>query len=74
MKSINSALPILIAVLLGIALGAYFSHPPKVKAAGNHNFYVQKVQEGRNTNQSIWSTGYIGFACTQTDCFVAIAE
>jgi len=74
MKSISSALPIVIAVLLGMAFGAYLSRPPKVKAAGNRNFYVQKVQEGRNTNQSIWSTGFIGFACTQTDCFVASAE
>jgi hypothetical protein len=55
-------------------LGAFLSRPPKVKAASNRNFYIQKVQEGRNTNESIFSTGSIGFACTQTDCYVASTE
>jgi hypothetical protein len=74
MKTFKSAVSVLTAFLLGALLGALLSHPARVKAAGNHSFYVQKVQEGRNTNQSIWSTGYIGFACTQTDCYVASAE
>lgn len=74
MKPTKSAAFVLIAFLVGGALGAFLSRPPRVKAAGSHNVYVQKVQEGRNTIQSLWSTGYLGFACTQTDCFVATTE
>jgi hypothetical protein len=73
MKSLKSSLIILTAVLLGMALGAFLSRPPRVQASA-HNFYVQKVEEGRNTNRSLWSTGYIGFACTQTDCYIASTE
>jgi hypothetical protein len=66
MKSAKSALPILLAMLFGAALGAFLTRPPKVHAVGG--IHVQKV-----TGEFTMAVGseYLGFACTQEDCYIA---
>ena len=66
MNSIKSALVTLAAVLIGITLGASLFRPPSVKAMTG--IRVQKVNEGYN---AVIGSEYLGFACTQTDCYVA---
>jgi hypothetical protein len=66
MTSLKSATTFLLTLLFGIALGAFFSHTQKVHASSG--IRVQKVIEGYNM---VVGTDYLGFACTQQDCYVA---
>lgn len=75
MNSIKTALTVLAAILVGVALGASLSRPPQVKAIGSALYInVQKVQEGNNVKSPLTGSTYIGFSCTQTDCYVASTE
>lgn len=66
----KSALPLMAAVLIGFVLGA-FSHLSLVKAASNNGpIYIQKVSDDV-TNGSIRGSEFLGFACTQDDCYIA---
>jgi len=63
------------AVLLGIIIGAYFVHPPIVRAIGSQYFInVQKVREGNNSKSPLSGSQIIGFSCTSQDCYVATTE
>jgi hypothetical protein len=66
MNSIKSVLTTVTAVFVGVALGVFLSRPPSVKALSG--IRLQKVSEGYNT---VIGSDYIGFACTQTDCYIA---
>lgn len=75
MKSIKSAVTILTAVLVGAVLGAFLSRPPHVKAMGNALYvHLQKVHEGDNMKGAFYGSTFLGFACTQQDCYVATTE
>jgi hypothetical protein len=65
MNSVKSLLTIFAAVLFGVAVGAFLTRPPKVKAATV--FHIQKVTEG--SKMIAWDD-YVGFACTQQDCYI----
>jgi hypothetical protein len=65
-KMMKSAATLLVALLFGVALGALLAHPPKVKAVGT--VYVDKVTDGPN---AIAGGEVVGFACKQTDCYIA---
>jgi hypothetical protein len=66
----KSALPLMAAVLIGFVLGA-FSHLSLVKAASNTGpVNIQKVSDDVS-NGSIRGSEFLGFACTQDDCYIA---
>jgi len=65
MNSIKSVLTTLAAVLIGVAIGMFLTQPPKVKASTI--FHIQRVTAGSNL---LVYDDYVGFACTQQDCYV----
>jgi hypothetical protein len=66
----KSALLLMAAVLIGFVLGA-FSHLSLVKAASNTApVNIQKVSDDVS-NGSIRGSEFLGFACTQDDCYIA---
>jgi hypothetical protein len=66
----KSALPLMAAVVIGFILGA-FSHLSLVKAASNNGpVNIQKVGDDVS-NSSIRGSEFLGFACTQDDCYIA---
>jgi hypothetical protein len=70
MKSIKSAAIVIAAIVFGYTLGTYFSHPPQVQA-GSLFIHVQKVQEGNTVSYAPSGSQFLGFACTQQDCYIA---
>ena len=66
MKSFKFVITIVAAVLFGVALGAFLTRPPQVKAAAT--VYLDKVTKGPNV---VVGSVIVGFGCTQEDCYVA---
>lgn len=75
MKSVKSVATIFVSILIGAALGAYLSRPPKVQAIGSpFQINLQKVEEGNNNKTINSGSKFLGFACTQEDCYIATSE
>jgi len=72
---LKSAIAVALVFILGILSGTYLSRPPKVHAIGSRYYInVQKLEEGQNVKSSLAGSRYLGFSCTQTDCYVASTE
>jgi hypothetical protein len=71
--STKFVLLILAAFVLGAAMGTFLSRPPQVKAASSM-VNLQKVEEGNNPKTLLSGSRYLGFACTQTDCYLATTD
>jgi hypothetical protein len=72
MKSVKSAVTLIAAVLGGMVLGMFLSRPPSVKAVSTpYIINVQKVQEGDTVKSMTAGSRFLGFACTQQDCYIA---
>lgn len=65
MKSFKSIVIVAVAVLFGVVLGVFLARPSKVYAGVGVR--MQKVNEGYNL---AIGADYLGFACTQQDCYV----